>query len=199
MWMKTDAAGQTAATIHRNASVAWVNDQSGDSQRLPAVVLRRKDWSNGKVGSGKYSMSAFAWYVATNKRFEDVLNHMMVLGSRYEALLNDSFKRHHLPDDFNLCLQRHTAALAELHRAAIARALDKTVLPGVREHLTGSFVTTPQDFQDTLLFHKMVQPSDWGRCCRKVPGSDHTTAAKTSRTSSGRVPARTRLRVSQVC
>ena len=37
---------------------------------------------------------------------------------------------------------------------AIAEALEKTVLPGLREHLTVSFVTTPQDFQDNLLSYK---------------------------------------------
>jgi len=46
------------------------------------------------------------------------------------------------------------ATQAEPYRAAIAEALDKTVLPGLREHLTVSFVTTPQDFQDNLLSYK---------------------------------------------
>jgi len=108
---------------------------------------------------------------------------MMVLGPRYEALLKDIFKRHHLSDDFSLYLHRPTATdpamapagcdtfyvlspvphlqsgtdwatQAEPYRAAIAEALDKTVLPGLREHLTVSFVTTPQDFQDNLLSYK---------------------------------------------
>jgi phytoene desaturase len=46
------------------------------------------------------------------------------------------------------------AEQAESYRLAIAEALEKTVLPGLREHLTVSFMTTPQDFQDNLLSYK---------------------------------------------
>lgn len=199
MLMKTDAVGQRAATMALKTFVARVMVLSGGSERVLVEVLQRKVWSNAKVESGKYPMSLFVWYFGTNKRFEEVQHHMMVLGPRYEALLDDIFERHHLPDDFSLCLHRPTATQAELHRAAVAEVLGKTVLQGLREHLTVSFVTTPQDFHDTLLPYKKVQPSGWNRCCWKVPGSDLKTTAKTSRTCSCRAPACTRLRVSRVC
>ena len=128
-------------------------------------------------------MSLFVWYFGTNKRFDDVPHHMMLLGPRYEALLKDIFKNHHLADDFSLYLHRPTATdssmapdgcdtfyvlspvpnlqsgtdwatHAEPYRSAIAKALEETVLPNLREHLTVSFMTTPQDFQDNLLSYK---------------------------------------------
>jgi phytoene desaturase len=46
------------------------------------------------------------------------------------------------------------AAHAEPYRAAIAKALEETVLPNLSEHLTVSFMTTPQDFQDNLLSYQ---------------------------------------------
>jgi phytoene desaturase len=165
-----------ADIVVSNADTAWTYKNLIDAQH-------RKVWSDAKVEAGKYSMSLFVWYFGTNKRFEEVPHHMMLLGPRYEALLKDIFKRHHLADDFSLYLHRPTAtdpamapagcdtfyvlspvphlqsgtdwaAQAEPYRAAIAEALEQTVLPGLHDHLTVSFVTTPQDFQDNLLSYK---------------------------------------------
>ncbi len=172
MLMETDTAGQGAATMNPNAPLARVIDHSRGSDPLLAEVLHHKVWSNAEVESGKYSLSLFVWYVGTTKRFKDLP---------------------HLQDGTD------TATQAERRRAAIAEVLSQTVLQGLREHMTVSFVTTPQDFQDTLLPYKKVQPPGWGRCCWKVLRSDRTPAAKTSRTCSCRVPAATRLRVSPAC
>jgi hypothetical protein len=38
-------------------------------------------------------MSLFVWYFGTNRKFDDCQHHTMVLGPRYEDLLNDIFKR----------------------------------------------------------------------------------------------------------
>ena len=174
----TLVSGETlsADIVVSNADTAWTYKHLIDAKH-------RKAWTDTKVESGKYSMSLFVWYFGTNKRFEDVPHHMMLLGPRYEALLADIFKRHHLADDFSLYLHRPTATdpamapdgcdtfyvlspvphlqsgtdwahQAEPYRAAIALALEQTVLPGLSEHLTVSFMTTPQDFQDTLLSYK---------------------------------------------
>jgi phytoene desaturase len=108
---------------------------------------------------------------------------MMLMGPRYEALLTDIFKKHHLADDFCLYLHRPTATdnsmappgcdafyvlapvphlqsgtdwavQAEPYRAAIAQALTETVLPDLQNHLTVSSITTPQDFHDGLLSYR---------------------------------------------
>jgi phytoene desaturase len=165
-----------ADIVVSNADTAWTYKNLIEARH-------RKVWSDAKVEGGKYSMSLFVWYFGTDKRFEDVPHHMMVLGPRYEALLRDIFKRHHLADDFSLYLHRPTAtdpamapagcdtfyvlspvphlksgtdwaSHAEPYRAAIAEALEKSVLPGLRDHLTVSFVTTPRDFQDNLLSYQ---------------------------------------------
>ena len=159
-----------------NADTAWTYKNLIDPKY-------RKVWTNAKVEKGKYSMGLFVWYFGTNKRFDDVPHHMMLLGPRYEALLTDIFKKHHLAEDFSLYLHRPTAtepamapagcdtfyvlapvpnlqsgtdwaAHAEPYRAAIAKALEETVLPDLSEHLTVSFMTTPQDFYDNLLSYQ---------------------------------------------
>ena len=174
----TLATGETipADIVVCNADTAWTYKNLIDPQH-------RKVWTNAKVEKGKYSMSLFVWYFGTNKRFDDVPHHMMLLGPRYEALLTDIFKNHHLAEDFSLYLHRPTATEpamapvgcdtfyvlapvpnlqsgtdwtrhAEPYRAAIAKALEETVLPNLSEHLTVSFMTTPQDFHDKLLSYQ---------------------------------------------
>jgi len=143
----------------------------------------RRRWTNKRIENSRHSMSLFVWYFGTDKRYEDVPHHMMVLGPRYDELLKDIFKRHKLAKDFSLYLHRPTAtdpsmapagcdafyvlspvphlasgtdwaAHAEPYRQAVAEALERTVLPGLRQHITTSRVTTPQDFQDRLLSYK---------------------------------------------
>jgi phytoene desaturase len=143
----------------------------------------RKRWTNRKIENSKHSMSLFVWYFGTNKRYEDVPHHMMVLGPRYEELLRDIFKRHKLAKDFSLYLHRPTAtdpalappgcdsfyvlspvphlasgtdwaAHAEPYRQAVQEALERTVLPDLGKHVVSSRITTPQDFQDRLLSYK---------------------------------------------
>jgi phytoene desaturase len=128
-------------------------------------------------------MSLFVWYFGTNRRFDDVPHHMIMMGPRYKALLHDIFRRKHLSDDFSLYLHRPTATdpslapsgcdtfyvlspvphldsgtdwstMTETYRQRIAAELDRTVLPGFERHVVTSRVTTPVDFRDRLLSYK---------------------------------------------
>jgi len=54
----------------------------------------------------------------------------------------------------NLLSGTDWAKHAEPYRAAIAKALEETVLPHLSEHLTVSLMMTPQDFQDNLLSYQ---------------------------------------------
>jgi phytoene desaturase len=125
-------------------------------------------------------MSLFVWYFGVKRQYPDVPHHMMLLGDRYEDLLKDIFKRHHLAKDFSLYLHRPTATdpsmapaghdtfyvlspvphldsgtnwqeHAESYRQKIQAYLEQTVLPGLGENITESFCMTPQDFKDRLL------------------------------------------------
>jgi len=124
-------------------------------------------------------MSLFVWYFGTDRRYEDVPHHMILLGPRYKGLLADIFDKQLLAEDFSLYLHRPTAtdtslapdgcdafyvlspvpnlggsvdwaAKAESYRAAVAKSLSDTVLPGLESHVVTSRMLTPIDFRDRL-------------------------------------------------
>jgi phytoene desaturase len=165
-----------ADKVVSNADSAWTYKNLVDEKY-------RKHWTDRKIARGRYSMSLFVWYFGTNKRYEDVTHHTMLMGNRYESLLKDIFKKHHLPKDFSLYLHRPTATdpsmapsghdtfyvlspvshldsgtnwseQVESYRQSVQKMLEATILPNLGEHLTESFCTTPQDFQDRLLSYK---------------------------------------------
>jgi phytoene desaturase len=140
----------------------------------------RRRWTDAKLARLDLSMSLFVWYFGTDRRFDDVPHHTMVLGPRYRELLHDIFTAKVLADDFSLYLHRPTASdpslapegcdafyvlapvphlgsgtdwreRAEPYRVAIQRRLEETMMPGLGAALTVSRVMTPLDFRDRLL------------------------------------------------
>jgi phytoene desaturase len=171
-----DGERRHAEIVVSNADTAW-------TYRHLVAPEHRRHWTDRKLERSRYSMSLFVWYFGTSRRFDDVPHHMMLLGPRYEGLLDDIFKRHRLAEDFSLYLHRPSATdpsvappghdafyvlapvphldsgtdwatQAEPFRQAIEQRLEQTVLPGLRGSVVSSRVTTPQDFQDRLLSYK---------------------------------------------
>jgi phytoene desaturase len=143
----------------------------------------RSHWTDRRIETRRYSMSLFVWYFGTNRRWEDVPHHMIMLGPRYKGLLDDMFLNHKLAEDFSLYLHRPSAsdpsvappgcdafyvlspvphldsgtdwqAQAESYRMRIQNHLESTVMPGLGEHIVTSRLMTPQDFHDRLWSHK---------------------------------------------
>jgi phytoene desaturase len=108
---------------------------------------------------------------------------MILLGPRYQGLLQDIFDAKVLADDFSLYLHRPTAtdtslapdgcdafyvlspvpnldgetdweSAAETYRQRIAAALEETVLPDLGKHTVTSRLLTPVDFRDRLFSFK---------------------------------------------
>lgn len=165
-----------ADMVVSNADTAW-------TYKNLIAPEHRRHWSDAKIERGRYSMGLFVWYFGTSKKYADVPHHMMVLGPRYKELLKDIFKRHKLADDFSLYLHRPTAtdpslapdgcdtfyalspvphldsgtdwaSFAETYRQVIEEALSADVLPGLKNHIVTSRVSTPQDFHDRLWSYK---------------------------------------------
>ena len=130
-----------------------------------------------------YSMGLFIWYFGTRRRYPEVAHHTILVGPRYRELVRDIFDRKVLAEDFSLHLHRPTATdaslapdgcdafyvlspvpnldggtdwrqAAEAYRARIEKYLERTVLPGLADHIAVSEVSTPQDFRDDLLSMK---------------------------------------------
>ena len=199
-----DLIEQTGGRLRCNAEVAEIMQQDGavsgvrlaSGEVLDADVVvsnadpaftygrllgqaPRRRWTDAKLGRAAYSMGLFVWYFGTDRRFDDVYHHTMVLGPRYEGLLRDIFGRKRLTEDFSLYLHRPTAndpslappgcdsfyvlspvpnlasgtdwaAMAEPYRARIQQRLEETVMPGLGNHIVSQRVLTPLDFRDRL-------------------------------------------------
>jgi phytoene desaturase len=172
------ASGERIAAdvVVSNADTAWTYRHLVDAQH-------RAHWTDTRIERQRYSMSLFVWYFGTNRRYDDVPHHTMVLGPRYKGLLDDIFRHKRVTDDFSLYLHRPTAtdpamapagcdtfyalspvshldsgtdwpAFAETYRKKVEQRLHETLLPGLRDHIVVSRVTTPLDFHDRLLSYK---------------------------------------------
>ncbi len=172
------ASGEAIAAdlIVSNADVAWTY-----RNMIPAKA--RKRWTNRRIEKLRYSMSLFVWYFGTRRQYSDVAHHTILLGPRYQHLLEDIFKHKILADDFSLYLHRPTATdpsmapegcdafyvlspvphldsgvvweeQAEVYRQAVEKYLSDTILPGLGQELAASVMLTPQGFLDDYLSFK---------------------------------------------
>ncbi len=156
-----------------NADAAWTY------KHLLGPEHRRR-WTDAKIDRSKLSMSLFVWYFGTDRKYDDIAHHTILLGPRYRKLLEDIFRNHELAEDFSLYLHRPTATDAsmapegneafyvlspvphldsgtewatksEQYRKQIEKYLERTVLPRLSEHITVSRTLTPQQFLDDYL------------------------------------------------
>ena len=162
-----------ADIVVSNADIGWTYSQ----------LLRntkRKRWTDRKVDALDYSMGVFVWYFGTNRRYDDLAHHTVLMGPRYEGLLKDIFKNKVLSEDFSLYLHRPTATdpslapegcdtfyalspvphldadvdwteMAEPYRQAIEARLEERLMPGLSQSIVSSRVTHPLEFAERLL------------------------------------------------
>lgn len=162
------------------ADIVVSNADSAATYRRLLPSRYRKVWTDTRLRFSRYSMSLFVWYFGTDRKYEDVAHHTILLGPRYKELLNDIFTKKTLANDFSLYLHRPTAtdpALApaggetfyvlspvphldakvdwsteaERYRKKIEQHLERTLLPGLSKHLVASRMLTPVHFKDELL------------------------------------------------
>ncbi len=140
----------------------------------------RKRWTDHKVDNSRYSMSLFVWYFGTDRKYDNVAHHTILLGPRYRGLLDDIFHKKVLADDFSLYLHRPTATdpslapdggdafyvlspvphldsgvdwrqQAEPYRKKIEAYLEDSLMPGLSRHVVSSRMLTPIGFRHDLL------------------------------------------------
>ena len=161
------------------ADIVVSNAETAHTYTKLLAKAPRKRWSDAKLAKARYSMSLFVWYFGTNRQYTDVPHHTILMGPRYRELLHDIFEKKVLAKDFSLYLHRPTATDPSLappgcdafyvlspvphqdsgidwtqqsapYRAAIAEHLDRTVMPGFRDHIVTEKLITPIDFQTRL-------------------------------------------------
>lgn len=155
-----------------NADSVWGYDNLLNSKP-------KSRWTAAKLKRIHHSMSLFVWYFGTDKKFEDVDHHTIIMGPRYKGLLKDIFDRKVLAEDFSLYLHRPTASdpsmapdgcdtfyalspvphlesgvdwhdLSETYRMKIQARLEETIMPGLGDAIATSKIMTPLDFEKRL-------------------------------------------------
>ncbi|HEY5547287.1 MAG TPA: phytoene desaturase family protein [Gemmatimonadaceae bacterium] len=138
--------------------------------------------SDRRLDRYRQSMSLFVLYFGTNRRYEHVAHHEILLGPRYRGLLDDVFHHERLADDFSLYLHRPTATDPSLappgcdawyalspvpnlsadidwakagnaYRDRIVRHLEQRLLPDLTSHIVTEMRVDPRYFRDELNSH----------------------------------------------
>ena len=155
---------------------------NGDPTHAYRHLLRpehRSKNSRRRLSRMCQSMGLFVAYFGTDRRYESVHHHTIVMGERYRGLLSDIFEKKVLADDFSLYLHRPTATdptlAPEGHDAfyvlspvpnnksgidwgrkgamyfeRIVDHLQRRHLPDLGDHMTVRFWKTPDYFQHQL-------------------------------------------------
>ncbi|HEX8492585.1 MAG TPA: phytoene desaturase [Pyrinomonadaceae bacterium] len=142
----------------------------------------RRKYTERKVRAMKYSMSLFVLYFGTDRRYEHIAHHEILMGPRYRGLLQDIFKHKILAEDFSLYLHCPTATDSSLapegcdswyvlspvphlggstdwqkqarpYRDAIVKYLEERYLPDLSRHIVTEHYIDPLHFQETLNSH----------------------------------------------
>ena len=130
----------------------------------------------------RHGMSLFVLYFGTNRRYEHVAHHEILLGPRYRELLDDVFNKGVLADDFSLYLHRPTATdhslapdgcdawyvlspvphlgsgtdwanVGDAYRDRIVRHLEDRLLPDLSKHIVTERRVDPRYFAEELNSH----------------------------------------------
>jgi len=155
------------------------NGEVGFAYRHLLPARYRKKYTDARLARIDYSMSLYVLYFGTDRRYEEIPHHSIILGKRYEGLLDDIFTRKHLPDDFSLYLHRPTATdrslapegcdafyvlspvphlasgddwrlRAPAYRDAIVKYLEERYMPDLSKHIVTEHAIDPLHFQNTL-------------------------------------------------
>jgi phytoene desaturase len=147
-------------------------------EMLPAAQI--SNVAKLRVKTSKLSMGLYVLYFGATRTWPDVAHHTVWFGERYKGLLRDIFEKKKLADDFSLYVHRPTATDPSFApdgcdsfyvlcpvpnlaggqdwsvegpklRDRIVAALDASMLPGLKEHITAEFAMTPTDFKTNYL------------------------------------------------
>lgn len=150
-------------------------------KHLIASKYRRKN-TDARIDGLNYSMSLFVIYFGTNRKYDDIAHHEILMGPRYKELLTDIFDAKTLSKDFSLYLHRPTATDPSLapegcdswyvlspvphlggntdwskaagpYRDAIIKYLEERYMPDLSKHIVSEMRIDPLHFRDTLSSH----------------------------------------------
>jgi phytoene desaturase len=139
---------------------------------------RRKN-TDRRIKNLRFSMSLFVIYFGTDRRYENMAHHEIIMGKRYKGLLDEIFVHKTLAKDFSLYLHRPTATdpslapagcdswyvlspvpnlggeidwikAAKPYRDSIIKYLEERYMPDLSKHIVTETYIDPLHFRDTL-------------------------------------------------
>jgi phytoene desaturase len=166
------------AEVVRADAVVSNGDVATTYMSLAPSAYRRRN-TDRRFRRMRYSMSLFVMYFGTDRRYDDVAHHEILMGPRYRELLDDIFTRKSLADDFSLYLHRPTAtdpslappgcdswyvlspvpnlagntdwhSAAKPYRDRIVEYLERRYLPGLSGHIVTERTIDPLHFRENL-------------------------------------------------
>ncbi len=164
--------------IPSDAVVSNVDPAHLYAEMLPAHLSG--SFNEFRVKQFDYSMGLFVLYFGTDRSYENLQHHEILLTNNYKEVLDDIFRRKKLPDKLNLYLHRPTAndtslappghevmyalvpvpnlkgqqdwsELASSFSQKIIDTLERRVCPNLSESITECFHMTPSDFEEDYL------------------------------------------------
>jgi phytoene desaturase len=183
--IETDPARRRATGVRMVDGTRVVADAVVSNADVASTYLKmvapaaRRRMTDARLKRLKYSMSLFVIYFGTNRRYEHMAHHEILMGPRYRGLLDDIFGRKRLAEDFSLYLHRPTATdpslappgcdawyvlspvphlggdtdwreAAPRYRDAIMRSLEERYLPDLSKHIVTEHRIDPLHFEGTL-------------------------------------------------
>lgn len=175
--------GRTTGVVVNGQTLACdiVVSNADPSTTYTKLIEKRHRFRNSdlRVKLTKQSMSLFVTYFGTDRIYDDVRHHTIVLGPRYKGLLHDIFNRKVLADDHSLYLHRPTVTdrslapegcdafyvlspvpnleggqdwedLHEAYEDRILESLEQRGLPNLRDHIVTKKSVDPRYFNDRL-------------------------------------------------
>lgn len=165
---------------HFPAEIVISNGDVANTYRKMIDPSHRRKWTDRRIERMRYAMSLFVIYFGTNRTYEHLPHHSIILGPRYEGLLQDIFDKRVVAEDFSVYLHAPTRtdpslappgcecfyvlspvphlgggqdwdAIKEEYADRILASLEKDhLVPDLRKHLVSKLIFTPKDFETEL-------------------------------------------------
>ena len=178
---KANGVRLTSGEVLPADAVVSNGDVAFTYKHLIAPKWRKKN-TDARIDGLDYSMSLMVIYFGTNKQYEDIAHHEIIMGPRYKGLLDEVFGSKTLAKDFSLYLHRPTATdpslappgcdawyvlspvphlggptdwrvTSQAYRDRIMQYLEDRYLPGLSKHIVTEHRIDPLHFRDTLSSH----------------------------------------------
>lgn len=162
------------------AEIVISNGDVANTYRKMIDPIHRRKWTDRRIEKMRYAMSLFVIYFGTNRTYEHLPHHSIILGPRYEGLLKDIFDKRIVADDFSVYLHAPTRTdpslappgcecfyvlspvphlgggqdwetIKEEYADRILASLEADhLVPDLRKHLVSKLIFTPKDFETEL-------------------------------------------------